>query len=273
MMYPPSTPHRSGVDFRSSEGLRSLLIELNAAPSGWRNTPIADDLLAYCREKYAPVARAWHRDPDDAAYEAFIAMRSPSTVKARDPWAVVTTAVALGVAAETHADRHLTSQDKARRPTKRPTSEPVRTGGYEEFFLDVYPHATTPDLTDTGVGEVVRTTTVFLVLTGWQAPPLETAVDHIASRVSDYSSRESALDIVSRDLSIAVRLGFAPTTWRALVRLLIGSRSKTTDGQLGIFARVLLGDSVSDLLGDPPLVERSRSAHPAVDETTAGVGV
>lgn len=61
-------------------------------------------------------------------------MRQSTTVKADDPWAVVTRAVALGIAAEAHADRDMTSQDKARRPSKRPREEPVRAGHYEEFF-------------------------------------------------------------------------------------------------------------------------------------------
>ena len=34
----------------------------------------------------------------------------------------------LGIAAEVHADRAMTSQDKARRPSKRPSEEPVRAG-------------------------------------------------------------------------------------------------------------------------------------------------
>ena len=68
-------------------------------------------------------------------------MRQPTTLRADDPWAVITRAVALGIAAEVHADRNMTSQDKARRPSKRPVEEPMRAGHYEEFFYDVHPHA------------------------------------------------------------------------------------------------------------------------------------
>ena len=66
---------------------------------------------------------------------------SRTTLRADDPWAVITRAVALGIAAEVHADRNMTSQDKARRPSKRPSEEPMRAGHYEEFFYDVHPHA------------------------------------------------------------------------------------------------------------------------------------
>ncbi|MGO2745556.1 MAG: hypothetical protein ACTIAO_03045, partial [Microbacterium sp.] len=137
----PSTPTQAASlppDFTTSEGLRELLTELNEH-NAWATRPVAAELMVYATGKYAPIAKAWHRDPTDAAYEAFLAMRQPTTLKADDPWAVITRAVALGIAAEVHADRNMTSQDKARRPSKRPAEEPMRAGHYEEFFYDVHP--------------------------------------------------------------------------------------------------------------------------------------
>jgi hypothetical protein len=254
-----------GPDFSTSEGLRTLLRELNEHDA-WATSPVAAELMAYATRKYAPIAKAWHRAPEDAAYEAFIAMRKRTTVKADDPWAVITRAVALGIAAEVHADRNMTSQDKARRPERRPDEEPVRAGHYEEFFYDIHPHnEPLADATegDHSVDRVIRATCVFLVLTDWPARPVEQAVDYIAHRVTGLSSGDSAVAVVSRDLHIALRLGYTPEAWAALVRLVVGTNTgRRRTGQYGLFARVLLGDDVADLLRDDDLVRASRrSAH------------
>lgn len=259
----PSQPHKSAPDFTTGEGLRALLIELNEHDA-WATSAVAAELMVYATEKYTPIAKAWRREPADAAYEAFVAMRQRTTLRADDPWAVVTRAVALGIAAEVHADRNMTSQDKARRPTKRPREEPMRAGHYEEFFYDVHPHAHSlytraGDDEDHSADRVIRATCVFLVLTDWAARPVEQAVDYIAHRVTGLSSRGSAVEIVSKERHIAIRLGYTPEEWAALVRLVLGTKTrKRKTSQYGLFARVLLGDDVADLLGDDDLVDLSR---------------
>ena len=264
--------------FATGEGLRELLVDLNTH-NAWASSAVAAELMIYATNKYTPIAKAWHRDPGDAAYEAFLAMRQPGTVKADDPWAVITRAVALGIAAEVHADRNLTSQDKARRPSKRPAEEPMRAGHYEEFFYDVHPHAHPIHLSvgeDTGVDRVIRTACVFLVVTGWPARPVEQAVDYIAHRITGLSSHDSAVDVVSADLNIAVRLGYGVQTWRELVRLIVGTKDrKRQKGQYGLFARALLGDDVTDLLRDETLVEVSRrmASVPDLQESRGGEGL
>lgn len=260
-----SHDHASGAapDFTTGEGLRMLLAELNEH-NAWASSPVAAELMVYATRKYTPIAKAWHRDPADAAYEAFLAMRQPTTLRADDPWAVITRAVALGIAAEVHADRNMTSQDKARRPSKRPAEEPMRAGHYEEFFYDVHPHAHSlvqHGGEDHSVDRVIRATCVFLVLTDWPARPVEQAVDYIAHRVTGLSSRSSAVEVVSKELHIALRLGYTAETWAALVRLVVGTQTgPRASGQYGLFARVLLGDDVTDLLRDEALVTSSRSA-------------
>lgn len=126
-MHDPSVPDQTSPDFTTPEGLRQVLLDLNTR-GAWATSSVAAELMVYATAKYTPVARAWHRDPADAAYEAFIAMRQRTTVKADDPWAVVTRAVALGIAAEVHADRAMTSQDKARRPPSAPARSPCAPG-------------------------------------------------------------------------------------------------------------------------------------------------
>lgn len=267
--------HASVPDFTTGEGLRELLTELNEH-NAWATSPAAAELMVYATQKYTPIAKAWHREPADAAYEAFVAMRQRTTLRADDPWAVITRAVALGIAAEVHADRNMTSQDKARRPSKRPSEEPMRAGHYEEFFYDVHPHAhslyarETSD-EDDSADRVIRATCVFLVLTDWAARPVEQAVDYIAHRVTGLSSRDSAVEIVSKERHIAIRLGYGPDEWAALVRLVIGTKTgKRKTGQYGLFARVLLGDDVADLLSDDDLVETSRRSACVPDRQNGG---
>ncbi|QNA92995.1 MULTISPECIES: hypothetical protein [unclassified Microbacterium] len=278
MNHHPTTPASSlSPDFTTSEGLRELLTELNEH-NAWANSPVAAELMVYATRKYAPIAKAWHRTPDDAAYEAFLAMRQPTTLRADDPWAVITRAVALGIAAEVHADRNMTSQDKARRPSKRPAEEPMRAGHYEEFFYDVHPHAHTlyargDGGEDRSVDRVIRATCVFLVLTDWPARPVEQAVDYIAHRITGLSSGTSALEIVAKELHIAIRLGYTPDEWASLVRLVVGTKTgKRKAGDYGLFARVLLGDDVADLLRDETLVTTSRrmASIPAGQEGNGG---
>lgn len=245
-----------GVDFTTPEGLRQVIIELTTH-AAWSTSPVAAELMVYATTKYAPIAKAWHRDPADAGYEAFTAMITPSTLRATDPWAVVTRAVALSIAAETLAERLLTSQDKARRPKKRPDAEPVRAGHYEDYLYDIHPHQPFERAED-GVDRVVRTASVFLVLTGWGPRPVEQAVDYIAHRITGLRSRESAAETVAGDLHIATRLGYGPDAWRGLVKLTVGRRPKNGEREMGLFARVLLGDNVAELLADERLVSASR---------------
>ncbi len=283
-----TTPHPSPLesdsppDFTTPEGLRQVLIDLTEHNT-WSTSPVAAELMVYAEHKYTAVAKAWHRDTADAAYEAFIAMRSPSTLRADDPWAVITRAVELGVAAETHAERLLTSSDKARRPSKRPPFEPVRAGHYEEFFYDVHPlqHPTgsSPDIPEEDgslgggrVDEVIRTTIVFLVIAGWPARRVEQAVEYICQRMTGLGSHDSALDVLGNDAAIALRLGYPLDTWNGLLRLVIGTKpGRKSPGRMGILARTLLGDRVCDLLHDADLVTAAKQSLPASQPDPRGV--
>lgn len=152
----------------------------------------------------------------------------------------------------------------------------MRAGHYEEFFYDVHPHAHSlyarhDGGEDHSADRVIRATCVFLVLTDWPARPVEQAVDYIAHRVTGLSSRDSAVEIVSKERHIAIRLGYGPDEWAALVRLVIGTKTgKRKTGQYGLFARVLLGDDVADLLRDDDLVETSRRSACASDGQNGG---
>lgn len=246
-----------GINFTTPEGLRQVIEELDTADA-WATSPVAAELMIYAAAKYTPIARAWHRSPEDAATEAFFAMRTRSTVRAKDPWAVVTDAVAKSIAAETEAERGLISQDAARRSTHRPPASPVRAGDYTEFLFDIHPRSEDPGAQGDGVDRVVRTVAVFLVVTGWAARPIEQAVDYLVHRVCGLSSREAASETAAGDIHIATRLGFRPESWRGLVRLTVGRTPRRGEPERGLFARVLLGDRIADLLADADLVTASK---------------
>jgi hypothetical protein len=253
-------------DFADSETLRELIAVLTAT-GGWACSPVARELMRFTMRKYAPVAKAWHRDPADAGYAAFLAFRTPTTVAADDPWAVVTQAVRLSIAAEENADRLMTSSDKARRPTKRPMLEPIRAGHYEDFLYDIHPRdpAAGPRDGADAVEEVIRTAGVFFVITGWPARTVESAIEYICNRISSLSSHDSAMDVLTADTALAYRLGYSDTEWTSLLRLLIGVKAtRRRNRDSGILARVLLGDTVTDLLDDEDLVQASRQARPTV---------
>lgn len=245
-------------NFADSETLRELIATLTATNT-WRTSVVARQLMEFAIRKYTPVAKAWHRDPADAGYAAFLAFRAPTTVAANDPWAVVTQAVRLSMAAEEHGDRLLTSSEKARRPTKRPDSEPVRAGHYEDFLYDIHPHSEDHGQEDT-VDQLVRTAGVFLVATGWPAKTIEPAVEYICNRVSSLASRESAMGVLTSDTGLARRLGFDDQQWGALLRLLLGTHSTNrSEGTTGIIARILLHDTLDELLTDTDLVGRAHA--------------
>ena len=75
------------------------------------------------------------------------------------------------------------------------------------------------------------------------------------------------MEIVSKDLSIAVRFGYRREEWAELVRLLVGipAGRRRRAGRYGLLARVLLGDDVADLLSDTALVDVVRRMAPVPD--------
>lgn len=119
---------------------------------------------------------------------------------------------------------------------------------------------------DGSADAVIRTVCVFLVVAGWPARKVEQAVDYIAHRIASLSSGGSAVEIVSKDLSIAVRFGYRRDEWAELVRLLVGvPAGRRRSGRHGLLARVLLGDDVADLLSDTALVDVARRMAPVPD--------
>lgn len=267
---------------RSPEGLRTVLVVLDRlGPGAWATLPVAIALMEHAQERFAPVAQSWRRPVEDATYAAFLAMRGRSARTANDPWAVVTRAVELSMQAEAYGERLLISPDKARRRQHRPSMSPVRAGNYEEFLYDVL---STEDVAVSGdhdiagdsAGPVVTTSAAMLTIAGWREANALWACEYIASRTADMGSQESAIDVLRRDVA-RLRVGLDKPEWAHLLTLLIGTKPRPGNpGGIGVFARVLLGETLSELLGDSLLVAHAQrtlnreSGSPVADEQGDG---
>jgi hypothetical protein len=243
--------------FATSEGLRAVLIRLDGAgPGAWSADPEARELVLFAATKYRRLAATWHRDEADAAHAAFLAMVASTTRQADDPWAVVTTAVARTLKAETRADRHMISTERARHPAKLVDDPPIRAGEHEEFVFDILHTRMEVAVGDeqfqmSRLAEASR----FLTLLGWPDEVATASVDYVTDRLAAAGNRDTAFESLRRDASIPAQLDIPRSSWTRLVRLLLGGRtSPGVPSQRGILARVLLGDVAATLLADDALV-------------------
>jgi hypothetical protein len=250
----------SAPAFASSAGLRALLDRLYAAGDGaWRDDPDASALLAYTIDRYAPLARSWHRDPGEAASAAFMAMRHNGVRHATDPWAVVTRAVQVSLSAENHAERHLTSTEKARRTQHAEQDAPLRSGE----LTDTLPFSTLGPEREPGVEPVIADATGLLELLGWPETMTGAVVEYIAGRLADTGSIPAAYESLRRDAAIRAQLDLDRAAWIGLLGVLLGSRPQPgRPSRKGVLARLLLGETVRDLLDDNRLVRSVLACRP-----------
>ncbi len=254
-------PVVSAPDLAGAEGLRALLDRL-ARDDAWRTDPAVPGLIAFLRDKYAALARKWDRHPDEAVSAAFVVLRAAATRSARDPWAVVTDAVAKTLKAEAHAEWLLISTDRARRPGQVEHERPVRTSGDEEFLTRIAapPASDGPDdlswLTDTLVG--------ILAGLGWPQGVAGGCVDYVVDHVIRAGRRETAFDELRRDITLLAFYEMGRESWLTLLRLLLGGTGQTgTLARRGMIGRLLLGETPEELLADDALVLALCQAAPS----------
>jgi hypothetical protein len=260
--------------FVTPEGLRAVLTRLhNAGPGAWNTDREARELVVFAGRKYRRLAATWHRDEADAMHAAFVAMTATTTRRADDPWAVVTTAVARTLKAETRADRHMISTDRARHPGKLVDDPPIRAGEHEEFVFDIL-HTPTGDPQTVGEVELPQIVEAarFLTLLGWPAEVATATVDYVTDRLAAAGNRDTAFESLRRDASIPALLDIPRSSWTRLVRVLLGSTTSAgVPARRGILARVLLGETAATLLIDDALVLATAAPTSAtVTESTAG---
>lgn len=253
--------------FATPEGLRALLDRLaETGPGAWGTSLEAAELLAFCADRYAHLARKHHLAGHDAAVAAFEALRSPAVRRARNPWAVVTTAVARTLRAEDRADQLLCSRDRARRlmartdlspawrigdpsaPTTAPDAEPAP-------WLELALATTRSDPMAAGdldpaaaaivrrVGAATRTTVAVLVAVGWPDDVARIGLEHITTTLIAAGGVPAARDRLRKDRQPAAVLDIDQPTWTRLVSAVLGTPTRD-----GLLHRLLAGDAAQDVI-------------------------
>lgn len=260
VMPEPSRSVPPAPDFTDAEGLRALLTRLDDA-DGWRTDATVPALVCYLRGKYAQLARKWDRDPDEAVSAAFVVLRAVATRRARDPWAVVTDAVAKSLKAEAHAEWLMISTEKARRPGQVEHDRPVRASGNEEFLTRLATPAGDDGHDD--LGWLQDTLVGVLAGLGWPEQVADGCVSYVLDHVIRAGRRETAFDALRRDITMAVLYELPREAWLTLLRALLGGGGQVAIGaRRGMIARLLLGESAADLLGDDAMVIALAEAAP-----------
>jgi hypothetical protein len=261
------TTHRNANSetFRDSEGLRTLLARLQSdGGRSWRSDPEASELMRYAAERYAALARKHGLDPWEAAAAAYDAMRAPSTLRADDPWAIVTRAVQVTCIAEERAQGLLCSVHQARRPRISSHHDAERFSDREHALADYHPAFRT-DPVDAGrdasrpleVVSAIEDAIMLFTLLGWPADHARTGVEYICGRLADAPSRASAYESLRRDYAARALLDVPQRAWMAMLRSLLGHceplQAHTASGR-GILLRLLVGEPLRALLRDDTLV-------------------
>ncbi|WP_125776187.1 hypothetical protein [Antribacter gilvus] len=265
-------PDPAGASFTTSEGLRALLLRLQADPEAWAGDPQASALLELCATRYAALARKHHQQPMDAAAAAFHVLRAPATLGARDPWAVVTHAVRLTLAADERADALLCSTSTARRLlTDTGLAQAVRLGDRTDTMTNLPTDEPGTDATRRGSGGLtpvqvricMANAVELLCSLGWPRAVAELGVGHVCDRLATTGNPQRAYEALRRDLTLPRLLDVPPRTWTALCRALIGT-STPRASQPGVLCRLLTGEPVRSLLADDTLVTALLAARPQV---------
>jgi hypothetical protein len=272
--------------FATGEGLRATLKRLHSSgPDAWRDDPEARDLMQHCVRKYGALARRHRMEPADAAAAAFEVMRMRSTRTAGDPWAVVTRAVQVTLIAEDRAQGLLCSTAKARRASVSAHHDAERFSDRETPISDFHPAfhvAAEQDLVEiaehphptptTAFHAVELAVSVFCAL-GWPTDTASAALEYIASRLIESGSRSTAYEMLRRDHHARALLDLSRASWNSVLRVTLGNQSDdhthTSEGR-GQLLRLLVGETVAELLADDKLVLDVSLAAPAGVRTGCG---
>jgi hypothetical protein len=260
-------------DFRTSEGLRRLLVRLaEAGPAAWRDDDEAAALMRFAMEKYGALARKHGLEPEDAAVAAFEVMRTRAARTALDPWAVVTRAVQVTLIAEERANGLLCSTGRARRLANTEDHDAERFSdretplcAYHPAFrvtpaqdrVDPGPEAADGDGDPTRAYQAVDLAVDLFVALGWPRDTARTALDYVCARLMEAGSRTNAHEVLRRDHHARALLDLDRRAWAAMLRVVLGSPNKDlahTAAGRGLFLRLLIDEKPDELLDDDELV-------------------
>jgi hypothetical protein len=273
-----TTPCAAALE--DSEYLRGLLIRLHlAGPDAWRVDAEATALMEYAAFKYAGLARRHGLDAWELASAAFVAMCAHSTVRALDPWAVVTRAVQVTAIAEERGQGLLCSTHQARRRRYSQFHDPQRLSDRDNPLTDYHPAFHVHPFVDTGE-ELARATVLspvidldtalnltveFFTVLGWPSETARAALDYVASRLAELSSRASAYEVLRRERHAHAVIDIPAPAWTTLLRVVLGNPDPvlvaTATGR-GVLLRLLIGEPLSVLLADEGLAATVQHAAP-----------
>ncbi|MBB5640981.1 hypothetical protein [Cryobacterium roopkundense] len=254
---------KGSKSFRDSEGLRLLLARLQADGGvRWRSDPEASELMHFAARRYAGLARKHGLDPWEAAAAAYDAMRAPSTLRADDPWAMVTRAVQVTCIAEERAQGLLCSVHQARRPKVSAFHDAERFSDREHALTDYHPAFSTTDAQPeeapvVEVAAAVEDAIMMFTLLDWPADRARSGVEYVCGRLADAPSRASAYEALRRDYPARALLDLPQRAWMAMLRALLGNGNPLqvhTKAGHGILLRLLLGEPLRALFHDDDLV-------------------
>lgn len=298
--HPHSAESEGGEDFTTSDGLRTLLLQLHdAGPGAWSHDPTAAELMAYTATKYEPLARKHGLDPWEAASAAFKVMISRAAREARDPWAVITHAVRITCIFEERAQGLLCSVHQARRPHVSAFHDPERFSDRENPLTDYHPafHITDPHNHDHADGETdadgagsdgggrgsdracmtagsaAEDAIALFTLLGWDPATARSGVEHVCAALTKTGTRQSAYETLRRDKHARALLDLPRSSWTALLRALLGNPhpayAATTAGR-GVLLRLLIGETLDVLLRDDDLILTISLAAPGSHDGDPG---
>ena len=229
--------------FTSGEGLRALLLRLRTeAPGAWSCDPEAKALIEYTTKRYERLCRKWGRDPGEGAAAAFVAMQSDYLLGAADPWAVLTVTVRAELIAENQGERFLIAPDRAQKEDVKDFPRPVRAGEHEDFLYSIVaPESVEPVATSPLLSLVQATAGRLFACLGWELDVALGAVDYVLARLMTTLDADRAYNYLRRDTTGPAMLDIPAASWRALVRVLVGTPgSEGLPGRRGVIARIVL---------------------------------
>jgi hypothetical protein len=269
------TAAEAPLDFRTTEGLRLMLVRLRYASDGWALDSEASDLMSYAMEKYGALARKYGYEPVEAAIAAFEAMHARAVRVADDPWAVVTRAVELTLIYDHRADGLLCSNQQARREVAVERHDAERFSDRESDLADFHPAFAIPaaqeflefdheEPDDTEEGEeptnawfaVDDAVAVFVALR-WPEEVARPAIEYICTRLMRAGNRGTAFEALRRDSHAQAILDVDQRAWLVFLRVILGNQHpdrRLTSAGRGMLLRLVIGDEPQALLADKALV-------------------
>src|SRR3954452_24422747 len=229
------------LDFRTTEGLRLMLVRLRYASDGWRHDPEASDLMTYAMDKYGALARKYGYEPVEAAIAAFDAMHTRPVRVAEDPWAVVTRAVELTLIYDHRADGLLCSNQQARRDVAIERHDVERFSDRETDLVDFHPAFAIPapqdsiefndeesddaeeDEEPTNAWFAVDDAVAVFVALRWPEEVALPAIEYICTRLVRAGNRGTAFEALRRDPHAQAMLDVDQRAWLVFLRVILGN--------------------------------------------------